>query len=498
MNPPAASRSAHPFGIRTHLAILSLLVIVFSILSAFVSWRFIRSERLWDIRLDRSLHVLYQLPHLRAEIRSLDLTTTLYLDTSDPRWLVKRRQLIEGIDREFADMIPDILDGALLKLFGRAQRDTHALVASENRQIDILKRLGRPSPASTLAAHDAKEDLLESLNAVGDHAIYDIEKRAGGLWRARYRDSLLRFFAELIAAAGVALYLYIFILRPFRIFHRAADAWKLGEPWVSRPLDAAWELQRHFQLFGEMAERLNAQYAKERELGELKTKLLSLVSHEFGNALAVIQNAAILLEEKTPAGQTAEAEPFFRMIESNVELLGTAVSNLLNLSRMEAGGFAMSPVRSDAAELLRETSERLGILAAKKNIQLSVRPPQKPLLVKADPTLLSLALSNLLSNAIKYTRPGGEVEMGAHPDEAPGFGRLYVKDTGIGISPEEQQKIFGYYYRTERGKRMSARGFGIGLAITRQIIEEHGGALKIESVPERGSTFSFTLPLWSA
>jgi signal transduction histidine kinase len=495
MNPPPASHRARPFGIRTHLAILSLLVIIFSFLSAFISWRFIRSERLWDIHLDQSLHILSQLPHLRAEIRGMDLTTMLYLRTTEARWLVRRDRFIDNVAREFADMASDIQDDTLVKLLWRAQEDFHILIVTEKRQIDICQKRGKPSPAAALIVRNAKDDLLDSLNAVGDHAVSNIEKRAGGLWRARYRDALLRFSAELLAAAAIALYIYLSILRPFRIFHKAADAWNLGKPWVAPPIHAAWELQRHFELFGEMAKRLNAQYEKERELGELKTKLLSLVSHEFGNALAVIQNAAILLEEKTPASQTAESEPFFRMIEANVELLGTAVSNLLNLSRLEAGGFAMTPVRAAAGDLLQDTAERLGILASKKNIQLSVRPPEQPLLVKADPTLLSLALSNLLSNAIKYTRPGGEVEMGARPDK-PGFACLYVKDTGIGIPPDEQNKIFGYYYRTEKGKRMSARGFGIGLAVTRQIIEEHGGALKIESVPERGSTFSFTLPLW--
>ena len=495
MNPP--SRSPGSFGVRTHLAVLSFLVIVFSLISGFVSWSLIRSESLWDAHFDQSLRTLSELPPLRAGIRRLDLTTELYLRTSDPVWLVRRQRLIENANAEMAEMAPEAPDPASTRLLKRARRDLSALVSSENRQIELKRRHGMADREAALSGRNAKEDLLESVGAIGDHAIIDIGKRVEGLWRSRYRYSLRRFFAEILTAFGVALYLFFFILRPFRLFHRAAESWTLGSPWSRPPLLAAPELRRHFELFGEMANRLNAQYAKEHELGELKTKLLSLVSHEFGNALAVIQNASILLEEKTPAGQTPEAEPFFRMIESNVRLLGTAVNNLLNLSRMEAGRFAMSPAPCDVAELLRDTAERLEVLADKKSIQLSVRFPEKTLIAKADPTLLSLALSNLLSNAIKYTPQGGEVVMGARPEPAPGFCRVYVKDTGIGIPPEEQDKIFGYYYRTERGKKMSARGFGIGLAVTRQIIEEHGGSLKIESVPDRGSTFSFSLPLWS-
>jgi len=124
-------------------------------------------------------------------------------------------------------------------------------------------------------------------------------------------------------------------------------------------------------------------------------------------------------------------------------------------------------------------------------LELKIEIPERLPPVKADPAALPLVVTNLLTNAFKYTKDGGAVALGAVklPD---GRVEIYVRDSGIGIAPAEQEKIFSGYYRTEAGKR-AAKGFGVGLALSRMILEAHGSTLALDSAAGKGSRFSFLL-----
>jgi signal transduction histidine kinase len=116
--------------------------------------------------------------------------------------------------------------------------------------------------------------------------------------------------------------------------------------------------------------------------------------------------------------------------------------------------------------------------------------------VRADQASLTLVVSNLLSNAIKYTPEGGRIVLGILSESSrPGFYRLYVQDSGIGVSEEDRAKILSGHFRSESGKKMTSKGFGVGLSLARQIVEAHGSAIEIEGGPGKGSRFSFLLPI---
>lgn len=239
-----------------------------------------------------------------------------------------------------------------------------------------------------------------------------------------------------------------------------------------------------------MAAKLNEQYEREREASRLKSQLVSGVSHEFNNALTIIHTAHALLQESSPA--SGENVEWHEMLSANISALSAMATNLLNLGRLESGKFSLEARRVEIPTVLKTCFDRLELLGRRKKQILNFElAPELPA-VTADPDALPLVVANLLTNAFKYTPAGGTVTLGAHPTPTGGV-EVFVQDTGIGIATEDRVKIFSGYYRTEAGKR-TAKGFGVGLTLTRMILEAHNSTLKLESAPGAGSRFSFVLP----
>ena len=232
------------------------------------------------------------------------------------------------------------------------------------------------------------------------------------------------------------------------------------------------------------------------ELNAFKTSLVSVVSHEFGNSLTVMKIAVSLLE-KNMASKGREANgQLLGMITSNIDLLNRAVQNLLNMGRLEAGKLAIDFKPTDAAEILKSVFKGLQLLCEQKSLRASLAIPAGLRPVRADPASLILVVSNLLSNAIKYTPAGGRIVLGVLREKArPGQYRVYVQDSGIGVAPDDRAKILAGHFRSEVGKKMTSKGFGVGLSLAQQIVEAHGSTIEIEDADGQGSRFSFLLPI---
>jgi signal transduction histidine kinase len=154
----------------------------------------------------------------------------------------------------------------------------------------------------------------------------------------------------------------------------------------------------------------------------------------------------------------------------------------------------VQPRRADLARVLGDAARALRPLSERKRLDLAVEVPADAPPALGDPEALLLVAVNLLGNAIKYTPEGGTVRAGA---EASGDGvRVYVRDSGIGIKPEDRERVV-QGHRTEEGKKAAA-GFGVGLTLVSTVLEAHGTSLTISGEPGKGSEFSFTLPRWVA
>ena len=181
-------------------------------------------------------------------------------------------------------------------------------------------------------------------------------------------------------------------------------------------------------------------------------------------------------------------------IYKEADRLQRLVSDLQELSRVEAGAFELDRKAIDVPDLLTATVERLKMQFEEKGVLLVVEIPDGLPQVQADDDRIGQVLLNLVGNAMQYTPSGGEVKIKAtHQDDEIS---ISVSDTGIGISPEHLEHLFTRFYRVDKSRSRAGGGSGIGLTIAKFLVEAHGGRIWAESAgPDLGSTFTFTLPV---
>jgi two-component system phosphate regulon sensor histidine kinase PhoR len=226
-----------------------------------------------------------------------------------------------------------------------------------------------------------------------------------------------------------------------------------------------------------------------RRLESVRRDFVANVSHELRTPLTVIAGfTETLAEEGVPPEKRRQ---FGEMILSNTTRMQRIVDDLLDLSRIESGGWLPNPVLIDAESIVLDVFSGLRDASEAKGVALEVRIDPSAKEVFADRTALRQILSNLLENAVRYT-PHGAVTVDTEP--APGGVNLSVSDTGTGIPPEHLPRIFERFYRADSGRSRESGGTGLGLAIVRHLVEAHGGKVEAESAAGRGTTMRVFFP----
>jgi PAS domain S-box-containing protein len=227
-----------------------------------------------------------------------------------------------------------------------------------------------------------------------------------------------------------------------------------------------------------------------KRLDALKTEFVSTVSHDLRAPLTLMRGYATMLGMVGDVNE--QQKEFIGKILSSVEQMGDLVDNLLDLGRIEAGmGLSITsiPIESVVQEVLGMYRPQ----AVNKQISLDVKIGEGMEPILADPTLVRQALANLIDNAIKYTPAGGEVRVEVEQHDHSQW--IRVTDTGVGIAPTDQARLFEKFYRAQRGEDRIEKGLGLGLAIVKSIVEQHGGRVSVESKLGRGSTFIIEMPI---
>ena len=241
--------------------------------------------------------------------------------------------------------------------------------------------------------------------------------------------------------------------------------------------------------------RLNLELAaRNREVeraNRLKSEFLATMSHELRTPLNSVIGFTELLVRQKPGPLTDKQERFLKHIDEAARHLLQLINDILDLSRIEAGRIELSREHIDIGESLVEVLSVIKPLAGLKHLELATGVPPG-FVIYADRIRFKQMLYNLLSNAVKFTPEGGRVRVECVAEE-PGI-RLTVADTGIGIPLEEQNAIFDQFHQVGVTARGVREGAGLGLAITRRLVELHGGRIWVESQPGHGSRFTFTLP----
>jgi signal transduction histidine kinase/HAMP domain-containing protein len=221
---------------------------------------------------------------------------------------------------------------------------------------------------------------------------------------------------------------------------------------------------------------------------ELKNDLVAAVAHEFRTPLTSLRMAIHLCLEGVVGTLTEKQADLLSAARQDCERLQSIVDDLLDLSRIQAGRVELHRRPLSAATLLQDAGAASRSAVAGAKLELVVSSPDPSLSVSADPERMQLVLSNLVANAVRYTPAGGKVELRAVPVE--GAIRFEVADSGEGIPRQYQERIFEKFYRVPGSKK---GGVGLGLYVSREIVQAHGGEMGVESAPGEGSVFWFTL-----
>jgi len=228
-----------------------------------------------------------------------------------------------------------------------------------------------------------------------------------------------------------------------------------------------------------------------KEIDTLKSDFVATVSHDLRSPLTLMRGYATMLEM---AGSLNEQQKnYAKMIVQGVDNMAKLVNNLLDLGRIDFGvGLQVESI--PVLDILERVTGGLQMQAKEKSISLGVELPRDlPHTLEADQALLHQALYNLVENAIKYTPEGGEVTV--HLQTLPSAVIFAVQDSGIGISEQDQKRLFEKFFRGTNRDALMQRGTGLGLAIVKSIAERHGGKAWVDSEPGRGSVFFLQIPL---
>jgi signal transduction histidine kinase len=299
-----------------------------------------------------------------------------------------------------------------------------------------------------------------------------------------------------IAAAMLAFGVYLArsIARPVRDVASAAT--RLADGHLEQRLDVGGpgevgELTRAFNAMAEKLERnryeLQAQNEQLRESERLKSELVSIVSHELRTPLASVLGFTSLLLTRDFDEETRQR--YLGIVDAQARRLGSLIDDFLDARRLEQGKLELNRERVELGALLREQADLFYGQSDRHRLHVDI--PAEPLTVRGDRDRLAQVIGNLLSNAIKYSPDGGVVELVGEGDN--GKVRVAVRDQGVGIPDDQQSQIFTRFFRGDAAAS-GIGGTGLGLAVSREIVEAHGGRIGFTSAEQEGSTFWLELP----
>ncbi len=231
---------------------------------------------------------------------------------------------------------------------------------------------------------------------------------------------------------------------------------------------------------------------REQKASALKSAMVHTVSHEFNNALTVIDAAIFMLEESEPEKNNASRSGLYRALDYERKSLKNFVKNVLNEARMESGTFKLEKKPLELRGLVAGVVSAMEELMRKKNISFSLNMAPGPGMVDADHEALALVVSNLVGNAVKYTPAGGRITVSLAAEIAGRIG-FSIENSGRGIAAADLEKIKTEFFRTGEGQA-AAEGFGLGLKICNDMLLLHGSSLEVKSEFGRNASFSFFLP----
>lgn len=342
----------------------------------------------------------------------------------------------------------------------------------------------------------------------GVTAMSDADEAFAAINRLKYVN-LLVILILVIGGCALAYLIARSMTRPLEELQKGVQSLANGELGTRASAGGGTEVAALADEFNRMAKRLNdllvnlerkvdertleLQLANERleQLDRLKNDFISMASHELRSPLSSMKMGVSTVAREIVGPLNEEQRTMLEIAERNIDRLNKISTDLLDLTRIEAGELDLLLEEHDILELVDEVLTAVRPAAREKGLTLEVIGKDRPLLCRCDRDRVIQVVQNLANNAVNYTEEGGiTVSAGDEGDVV----RVSVSDTGIGIPPDSLESVFEKWSRAHAETRSEKRGTGLGLAICKGIVEAHHGGISVASEPEKGSTFTFWLP----
>lgn len=255
-----------------------------------------------------------------------------------------------------------------------------------------------------------------------------------------------------------------------------------------RALKDGTELKGAVLSFTDMTQTQAAEESLRQAL-QTRDEVLAVVSHDLRNPVGTIYSAASLLLDLEVSPEKRRGH--LQTVKRSAERMNRLIQDLLDVARLEAGGLSVVPTRFPVQELVREVLSSHRVRAEEAGLELRSHFPEDVGEAWGDRDRFLQAMANLVENALRHTPRGGRVEMSARTDASSGDVHVSVSDSGPGISPEDQKRLFDRFWQVSRKDKLGA---GLGLSIAKGIVEAHGGRIWVESREGEGSAFWFSIP----
>ncbi len=357
-----------------------------------------------------------------------------------------------------ADFISDAMNNTVVKRISNVNssfKDTVMTVAIPLKLGDTIQ--------GAIVVHKAVKDVEVGINAI-------------------FRQVFIPLLISVAFAAILVLILSRYIVRPIKDISYAAGELSRGNlDWRVTPKtnDEIGELALSFN---KMAEELKIQDG-------LRNTFIANVSHELRSPLTSVQG--FIQGMLDGAIEPEDRDKYLQIVLSETKRMSTLITDLLNLAKIESGKFPMEYSQFDLNELLLRCLLTFEQRINEKQLEVGINLPDGKMLVWADEDRISQVITNLIDNAVKFTPPGGELKVWTQTAE----NKVYVSisDTGEGIPVEDQPYVFERFFKVDKSHSQNKPGTGIGLSIVKRIISQHGERITLQSVPGKGTTFTFSL-----
>ena len=442
---------------------------------------------------DREFAASLLMGNLRSIVDDVKRSEDAVLITKDPATFARIRRQIDALASKGSTLgryIPREtavdLSNAVSALRAATEAEMRALESDATNTADeISAQRSRPAILTIERVIERTETGLRS-------ETQERVEHAASMTSDAQRTAAGSLAIALLLATLIAIWLTRSISRPVFELDKGMKAVADGD--FTQRLPA---MEKRTDEFGRLANSYHGMTAQLAELDKLKAEFVSVASHELKTPINVIVGYLELLQENIYGELNPKQREICATLGKQAQTLTRLVKRLLDISRFEAGGGKLERRQVDLDRFLHSFETSFQVLALQREINFRViRGSDVPSHVLWDEDRINEVLGNLLSNAFKFTDRGGTVELIVEGSENEVC--LSVRDTGVGIAAEHLPHIFEKFFQASNQAYAAAKGTGLGLAIAREIVEAHGGTIRVESTLGMGTTFSITLPVRAA